>query len=55
MSPIRATTEGIVGIMGSYLCVISTFQEQLDYFIRTSASFVGLITAIIILYRLVKK
>ena len=40
-----------VGITGSTVAVVSTFQEQLDWSVRFSASCVGLAIALISLYR----
>lgn len=42
---------GFVGITGSTVAVVSTFQEQLDWSVRFSASCVGLAIALISLYR----
>jgi hypothetical protein len=42
---------GLVGITGSTVAVVSTFQEQLDWSVRFSASCVGLAIALISLYR----
>jgi hypothetical protein len=46
---------GATGILASATSVISTFQTQLEWWVRMSGSFIGLIIAIISLYNLIAK
>ncbi len=46
---------GVTGLAASLLSVIATWQEQLDWWIRISAGLVGLMIALVTLYRLLTK
>jgi hypothetical protein len=44
---------GTTGITASVFSIITTFQEQLEWWIRISGATVGLIIAAVTLYRLI--
>jgi len=46
---------GIVGTTSSFLGVITTFQTQLDWWVRISGGLLGIAVAVITLYKLLKK
>jgi hypothetical protein len=46
---------GATGILASATSVITTFQTQLEWWVRMSGSVVGLIIALISLYNLITK
>jgi hypothetical protein len=46
---------GTTGILASATSVITTFQTQLEWWVRMSCSIVGLIIALISLYNLITK
>ena len=45
---------GLYGMAGSFLGVVSTFQDQLDWSIRITGGLVGLAVGLISLYRLIR-
>ena len=45
---------GITGILASAGTVLTTFQTQLEWWVRMAGSFVGLLIALISLYNLLK-
>jgi hypothetical protein len=45
---------GITGILASAGSVLTTFQTQLEWWVRMTGSFVGLLIALISLWNLVK-
>lgn len=49
----QITLNGISGLLGSSVAVITSFQEQLDFYIRISAALTGLIVGLISIYRLI--
>jgi hypothetical protein len=44
---------GIAGVASSSLAVISTFQVELDWWVRITGGFLGIAVAAITLYRLI--
>ena len=46
---------GLVGMASSCFAVISTFQEQLEWWIRISGASLGLLIGTITLYNLLKE
>jgi hypothetical protein len=52
MTSHQIASNGITGMAGSVLSVIATWQEQLEWWIRLSAGTVGLLIALVTLYRL---
>jgi len=49
----QTLTNAIYGMAGSFLGVVSTFQDQLDWSIRISGGLVGLAVGLISLYRVI--
>jgi len=45
---------GIVGTTSSFLGVITTFQTQLDWWVRISGGLLGIAVALITLHKLLK-
>ena len=43
---------GLAGVGGSCLAVVSTFQEQLEWWVRISGGFLGIVVALITIWRL---
>jgi hypothetical protein len=48
-------TNGITGVLASFGAVITTFQTQLEWWVRMSGSVLGILVAAITLYNLVRK
>jgi len=46
---------GAIGMLGSLFAVISTFQHELEWWIRTSGGLLGLIIALITLCNMICK
>lgn len=46
---------GVVGFAASLLGVLSTFQEQLEWWMRMTGGSLGILVALITLYNLIKK
>jgi heme A synthase len=46
---------GATGILASVGTVLTTFQTQLEWWVRMTGSIIGLIIAVISLYNLIKK
>jgi hypothetical protein len=53
MTSYQTLTNAVFGMAGSFLGVVSTFQEQFDWSIRISGGVVGLVVGLISLYRLI--
>ena len=51
----QTITNGIVGTPSSFLGVITTFQTQLDWWVRITGGMLGIAVAVITLYKLLKK
>ena len=51
MTTYQTLTNAIYGMAGSFLGVVSTFQDQLDWSIRITGGLVGLAVGLISLYR----
>lgn len=49
----QTALNGITGICSSSIAVISTFQVELDWWVRITGGFLGCAVAAITLYRLV--
>jgi succinate-acetate transporter protein len=47
-------TNGIVGVLSSVFAVLTTFQEQLEWGVRVTGGFLGIIVAGITIYNLLK-
>jgi len=52
MTPCQHVSNSIAGVAGSSFAVLSTMQEQLDWWIRITGGCLGLAIGIISLYRL---
>lgn len=48
-------TNGIIGAVASFLSVLTTFQEQLDWALRITGAGIGILIGLITLYNLLKK
>jgi hypothetical protein len=48
-------TNGIIGAAASFLGVLTTFQEQLDWALRITGASIGILIGLITLYNLLKK
>jgi hypothetical protein len=46
---------GIIGTCASFFGVISTFQTQFEWWVRTTGGMLGIIIGLITLYNLTKK
>jgi hypothetical protein len=46
---------GLIGMFSSCFAVISTFQEQLEWWVRISGASLGLLVGTITLYNLLKE
>ena len=46
---------GITGVAASFGAVITTFQTQLEWWVRMSGSILGILVALITLYNLLRK
>jgi len=46
---------GALGMLASFLAVLSSFQEQLEYGVRMTGALIGCLVGIITLYNLIKK
>jgi succinate-acetate transporter protein len=53
-STISTATNGIVGVLSSVFAVLTTFQEQLEWGVRVTGGFLGIIVAGITIYNLLK-
>ena len=53
MTSYQTLTNAVFGMAGSFLGVVSTFQEQFDWSIRISGGLVGLAVGLISLYRVI--
>ena len=53
MTSYQTLTNAVFGMAGSFLGVVSTFQDQLDWSIRISGGLVGLAVGLISLYRVI--
>jgi len=53
MTTYQTLTNAVFGMAGSFLGVLSTFQEQFDWSIRITGGVVGLVVGLISLYRLI--
>lgn len=53
MTTYQTLTNAVFGMAGSFLGVVSTFQEQFDWSIRITGGVVGLVVGLISLYRLI--
>lgn len=53
MTSYQTLTNAVFGMAGSFLGVVSTFQEQFDWSIRITGGVVGLAVGLISLYRVV--
>lgn len=53
--PFNTLSNGLMGFSGSLFAVITTFQEQIDWYVRFAGAIVGLTIGVISLYRLVRK
>lgn len=51
----KTLLNGLTGISASYFAVISTFQEQLEWWVRLSGGSLGLAVAAVTLYRLLTR
>jgi hypothetical protein len=54
-SPMGSITNGFTGIAASTLALITSFQEQLDWWVRFSGSVILLAISIISLYNMVSQ
>ena len=54
MSMKQIIGNGTVGTISSFLGVISTFQEQFEYWVRITGGVLGVIIGLITLYRLIR-
>ena len=54
-SPMWSYTNGITGAIASSLAVITTFQEQLDWWVRFSGSVILLAISAVSLYNMVSQ
>jgi len=46
---------GALGMVASFLAVLSSFQEQLEYGVRMTGALIGCLIGVITLYNLLKK
>jgi hypothetical protein len=54
-SPIYNMVNGLIGIAASSLGVITQFQEQLDWAMKTASTFLLICVSTVTLYNLLKK
>ena len=54
MTPCQHFSNSIGGIAGSSIAVISTFQENLEWWIRITGGCLGIAIGVISLYRLLR-
>jgi len=55
MTTNQIITNAATGLAGSMLSVITTFQEELEWYVRMTGGLLGIAIAAISLYRLLKK
>jgi hypothetical protein len=55
MNVTQISINGLVGMSASMIAVVSTFQEQLDWYVRFSGSCICLAIGLISLYRAVRR
>ena len=55
MTTNQILTNGATGLAGSMLSVITTFQEQLEWYVRMTGGLLGVAIATVSLYRLLRK
>jgi hypothetical protein len=48
-------TNGITGVLASFGAVITTFQTQLEWWVRMSGGMLGVLVGLITLYNLLRK
>jgi succinate-acetate transporter protein len=46
---------GIIGVLSSGFAVLTTFQEQLEWVVRVTGGFLGIIVVCITIYNLLRK
>jgi hypothetical protein len=54
MNSFQTIGNGLIGVTGSALGIISTFQTELEWWVRISGGLLGIAVACLTLYRLFK-
>jgi heme A synthase len=54
-STLSTAVNGIIGVVSSGFAVLTTFQEQLEWGVRVTGGFLGIIVACITIFNLVRK
>ena len=54
-STLSTAINGIIGVVSSGFAVLTTFQEQLEWGVRVTGGFLGIIVACITIFNLVRK
>jgi hypothetical protein len=54
-STLSTAVNGIIGVVSSGFAVLTTFQEQLEWVVRVTGGFLGIIVVCITIYNLLRK